>query len=110
MRWVLATLALTISAAAHAESYDNEPARALPAAEALMYGKAHDWQRAQSHVKDRLGDMIFERNFPLKSEMTPDDMIACIDDLSIKAKPTRPVETMIAECGGVPGYGDTETD
>ncbi|MEI9901254.1 MAG: hypothetical protein WDN31_15190 [Hyphomicrobium sp.] len=73
-----------------------------------MVGKAHDWRRAPEIVKDRAGFMIFQGNFPGKNEMNPDDMIACIDDLAVKARPSRSVETMIAECGGVPGFAEAD--
>ena len=108
MRWALPTLALALAPAAHAEGYEDGLQDATLAAETLIVGKAHDWRRAPDIVKDRAGFMIFERNFPYKSGMTPDDMIACVDDLAFKAKPSRPVETMIAECGGVPGYVEAD--
>ena len=104
MRWALMALALTTSFAARAEGYIRTLEEATPAAADLISGKAHDWRRAPGIVKDRTGFMIFERNFPYKNEMNPDDMIACIDELALKSQPARPVETMIAECGGVPGY------
>lgn len=73
----------------------------------LMAGKAEDWRRANDAVKDRVGDLVFDqRNFPRKSEMNADDMIACIDDIALKSEPGRPVETMIGECGGV--YGEVD--
>ncbi len=104
MRWALMALALTISSAVRAEGYIRNLEEATPAAADLISGKAHDWRGAPEIVKDRTGFMIFERNFPYKNEMNPDDMIACIDELALKSRPARPVETMIAECGGVPGY------
>ncbi len=108
LRWALPVLALALAAAAHAEGYDQGGADPTPAAAALMTGKAHDWRRAPPVVKDRIVYMIFERNFPLKNEMSGDDMMACIDGLAMKAKATRPVETMVAECGGVLGYGQVD--
>lgn len=104
MRWAIITLALALATAAQAEGYVDPLDRV--SAE-VMSGKAHDWRRTNETVKDRIGDLIFyQRNFPRKGEMTPDDMIACIDDIAIKAEPTRPVETMIGECGGL--YGDID--
>ena len=104
MRWAFAAMALTVSFAAHAEGYTQGLDEAAPAAAQLLGGKAHDWRRAAEIVKDRSGVMIFERNFPYKTQMNPDDMIACIDDLALKSDSKRPVDTMVAECGGVPGY------
>jgi hypothetical protein len=104
MRWGLFALSFCISCAAHAEGYERDVETATPAAAQLLGGKAHDWRRAPEIVKDRSGVMIFERNFPYKNEMNPDDMIACIDELALKSESRRPVDTMVAECGGVPGY------
>jgi hypothetical protein len=104
MRWALATLAMTLASMAHAEGYEQGLEGSAPAAAQLLGGKAHDWRRAPEIVKDRSGIMIFERNFPYKNQMNPDDMIACIDDLALKSDSKRPVDTMVAECGGVPGY------
>ncbi len=108
MRRAWMILALALPAAASAEGYDRALRDVTPAAEGLLQGKAHDWRRAAEIVKDRSGDMIFERNFPYKGEMSPDDMIACIDDLALKSDPARPVDTMVAECGGMPGYADAD--
>lgn len=108
MRWAILVLALALPSAAHAEGYEQSVQEATPAAVTLMLGKAHDWRHAPEIVKDRAGLMIFQRNFPYKNEMTPDDMIACVDGLSFKAKPSRAVEAMIAECGGVPGYVEAD--
>lgn len=108
MRRAWMILALTLPAAASAEGYDRALRDVTPAAEGLLQGKAHDWRRAAEIVKDRSGDMIFERNFPYKGEMSPDDMIACIDDLALKSDAARPVATMVAECGGVPGFADAD--
>ncbi|MFN3625383.1 MAG: hypothetical protein ACK4TP_15125 [Hyphomicrobium sp.] len=108
MRCVLLTLMLTASSAARAEGYIRSLEEATPAAAELMTGKAHDWRRAPEIVKDRTGLMIFERNFPYKGDMNPDDMIACIDELALKSDSRRPVDTMIAECGGVPGYVEAD--
>jgi hypothetical protein len=104
MRWNFLALALTLSTAAHAEGY-SDPLDRVSAE--LLAGKAHDWRRANETVKDRFGDMVFyQRNFPLKGEMTPDDLIACIDDIALKAEPTLPVEAMVAHCGGADGQAD----
>lgn len=108
MRWAFMALALALSSAARAEGYVRSLEEATPAAADLIMGKAHDWRRAPAIVKDRTGLMIFERNFPYKGEMNPDDMIACIDELALKSESHRPVDTMIAECGGVPGYVEAD--
>jgi hypothetical protein len=108
MRWAIAAMALVACGAAHAEGYERGLEQASAAAAELMTGKAHDWRFASEIVKDRTGIMIFERNFPYKSEMNPDDMIACIDELALKAAPARPVSTMIAECGGVAGFVEAD--
>lgn len=106
MRWALLTLALVISTAVRAEGYDPLEA-ASPAAEVLMSGKAHDWRRAEPIVKDRLGDMIFQRGLPRTGDMSPDDVIACVDDIAIRAEPTRTVAAMIRECAAPQG-NDTD--
>lgn len=108
MRWAFMALVLTLASPARAEGYVRSLEEATPAAADLIMGKAHDWRRAPAIVKDRTGLMIFERNFPYKGEMNPDDMIACIDELALKSDSQRPVDTMIAECGGVPGYVEAD--
>jgi len=105
--WIAA--ALMFATGAQAEGDIRSLDEATPAAADLIRGKAHDWRQAPEIVKDRAGDMIFEAGkFPYKSEMNPDDMIACLDELALKSNAARTVDTMIAECGGVPGFVDVD--
>lgn len=109
MRFAMIAAALMLASQAHAEGYDRSLEEATPAAADLIRGKAHDWRQAPEIVKDRAGDMIFEAGkFPYKGDMNPDDMIACLDELAVKSNAGRTVDTMIAECGGVPGYVDVD--
>ncbi len=109
MRFALMAAALMLAGSAHAEGYVRSLDEATPAAADLIRGKAHDWRQAPAIVKDRAGDMIFEAGkFPYKSEMNSDDMIACLDELALKSDAGRTMDTMIAECGGVPGFVDVD--
>jgi hypothetical protein len=94
-----AALALVCPAAA---DYLGDIDAAAPGAAALMRRSAADWRAAPAIVKDRVGFFIFENDFPRKAEMSPDDMIGCIDRLAQKADPGRAVRSMILECSGEP--------
>lgn len=74
---------------------------ATPAAAAMMFRKAPDWRTAPQAVKDRVGFMIFEKDFPNKSQMSIDDMTACLDQKAAAADANTSVQALINDCEGL---------
>jgi hypothetical protein len=80
------------------QSYLDRLTAAEPAAAALLVSKARDWRIAPEIVKDRAAFMIFTKPFTRKSKMSPNDLIACIDDASKRAEPDVHMQTVIRTC------------
>jgi hypothetical protein len=97
----MATIAASCEAA-DAEDYIERLDKATPAAAALIYSKVTAWRTAPAIVKERVGFFIFTTDFPNKKEMSPDDMVKCVDRKAASAPDDWAVQTLINACATEP--------